>query len=67
MGLFITNVDVAIVNVAAPSIHEQLDANGSELQFVVSGYVLAYAMLLITGARLGAMYGYRRRMPRVED
>jgi hypothetical protein len=28
MGLFITNVDVAIVNVAAPSIHEQLDANG---------------------------------------
>src|ERR1039458_4860936 len=60
MGLFITNVDVAIVNVAAPSIHEQLNANGSELQFVVSGYVLAYAMLLITGARLGAMYGYRR-------
>ncbi len=60
MGLFITNVDVAIVNVATPSIHEQLNANGSELQFVVSGYVLAYAMLLITGARLGAMYGYRR-------
>jgi MFS family permease len=60
MGLFITNVDVAIVNVAAPSIHEQLGANGSELQFVVSDYVLAYAMLLITGARLGAMYGYRR-------
>jgi MFS family permease len=60
MGLFITNVDVAIVNVATPSIHERLNANGSELQFVVSGYVLAYAMLLITGARLGAMYGYRR-------
>jgi MFS family permease len=60
MGLFITNVDVAIVNVATPSIHEQLSASGSELQFVVSGYVLAYAMLLITGARLGAMYGYRR-------
>jgi MFS family permease len=60
MGLFITNVDVAIVNVATPSIHEQLSASGSELQFVVSGYVLAYAMLLITGARLGAIYGYRR-------
>jgi len=60
MGLFITNVDVAIVNVATPSIHEQLSASGSELQFVVSGYVLAYAMSLITGARLGAMYGYRR-------
>jgi predicted MFS family arabinose efflux permease len=60
MGLFITNVDVAIVNVATPSIQERLNASGSELQFVVSGYVLAYAMLLITGARLGAMYGYRR-------
>jgi MFS family permease len=60
MGLFITNVDIAVVNVATPSIHERLSASGSELQFVVSGYVLSYAMLLITGARLGDMYGYRR-------
>ena len=60
MGLFITNVDIAVVNVATPSIHESLHASGSELQFVVSGYVLSYAMLLITGARLGDMYGYRR-------
>jgi MFS family permease len=59
MGLFITNVDIAVVNVATPSIHEGLHASGSELQFVVSGYVLSYAMLLITGARLGDMYGYR--------
>ena len=60
MGLFITNVDIAVVNIATPSIHESLNASGSELQFVVSGYVLAYAMLLITGARLGGMFGYRR-------
>jgi MFS family permease len=60
MGLFVTNVDIAVVNVATPSIHESLHASASELQFVVSGYVLAYAMLLITGARLGGMYGYRR-------
>lgn len=60
MGLFITNVDVAIVNVAAPAIHEQLNASGSELQLVVSGYILSYAMLLITGARLGDIFGYRR-------
>jgi hypothetical protein len=60
MGLFIANVDTAVVNVAAPSIRERLAASGSELQLVVSGYVLSYAMLLITGARLGAMYGYRR-------
>lgn len=60
MGLFIANVDVAVVNVATPSIRETLGASGSELQLIVSGYVLAYAMLVITGARLGAMYGYRR-------
>jgi MFS transporter len=60
MGLFITNVDVAVVNVATPSIHDRLNASGSALQFVVSGYVIAYAMLLITGARLGDIYGYRR-------
>jgi MFS family permease len=60
MGLFITNVDIAVVNVATPSIHESLHASGSELQFIVSGYVLSYAMLLITGARLGDIYGYRR-------
>jgi MFS family permease len=59
-GLFVTNVDVAVVNVATPSIHEKLNASGSALQFVVSGYVLSYAMLLITGARLGDIYGYRR-------
>lgn len=60
MGLFITNVDVAIVNVATPSIRDHLHASASELQLVISGYVLAYAMLLITAARLGDMYGYRR-------
>jgi predicted MFS family arabinose efflux permease len=60
MGLFITNVDVAIVNVATPSIRDRLNASGSELQLVVAGYVLSFAMLLITGARLGDMYGYRR-------
>ena len=60
MGLFITNVDIAVVNVATPSIYGDLHASGSELQFVVSGYVGSYAMLLITGARLGGMFGYRR-------
>lgn len=60
MGLFVTNIDVAVVNVATPSIHERLNASSSALQLIVSGYVLSYAMLLITGARLGDMYGYRR-------
>jgi MFS family permease len=59
-GTFMANVDTAIVNVAAPSIQQGLQASGSELQFVVSGYTLANAMLLITAARLGDLYGYGR-------
>lgn len=59
-GMFMNNIDVAIVNVAGPSIGAGLSASGAELQLIVSGYVLAYSMLLITGARLGDLRGYRR-------
>lgn len=59
-GQFMANIDAAIVNVAVPSIHTSLRAPGGALELVVSGYTLAYAMLLITGARLGDMRGYRR-------
>jgi MFS family permease len=59
-SLFMTQLDTTIVNVAAPSIRAGLRASGGELELVVSGYFLAYAMLLITGARLGDMRGYRR-------
>ncbi len=52
-SLFMTQLDTTIVNVATPSIHSGLRASGSALQLVVSGYILTYAMLLITGARLG--------------
>lgn len=57
---FMNNVDTAIVNVAAPDIITRLHADGGQIQLVVSGYLLAYAMLLITGARLGDIRGYRR-------
>src|ERR1700722_7736264 len=59
-GQFMANVDTAIINVATPSIGATLHATGAELQLTVSVYVLATAMLLITAARLGALYGYRR-------
>src|SRR6266566_1116114 len=59
-GQFMANVDIAIVNVATPSIHRDLRASGGALEFVVSGYVLAFAMLYLTGARLGRIAGYRR-------
>lgn len=59
-GQFMVNIDIAIVNVAAPAIRAGLRASGGALEFVVSGYTLAYAMLLVTGARLGDTRGYRR-------
>ncbi|MBT2207422.1 MFS transporter [Actinomadura sp. NEAU-AAG7] len=59
-GQFMVNVDVSIVNVAAPSIQEGLRPSAGALELVISGYTLAYAMLLITGARLGEARGHRR-------
>ncbi|MCQ4085178.1 MFS transporter [Streptomyces sp. RB6PN25] len=59
-GMFLGNVDIAIVNVATPSIQQHLHASGAELELIVSGYTLTYAVLLITSARLGGMRGYRR-------
>ncbi|MEU4346703.1 MFS transporter [Streptomyces sp. NPDC023838] len=57
--MFLGNVDIAVVNVAIPSIRDRLHASGGELELIVSGYTLAYAMLLITGARLGEVRGRR--------
>lgn len=59
-GVFMGNVDIAIVNIAMPSIRTSLHATGSELVLVASGYTLVYALMLIPGARLGEMAGYRR-------
>ncbi|MEW2167063.1 MFS transporter [Streptomyces sp. NPDC007084] len=58
-GMFLGNVDIAVVNVAIPSIRERLGASGGELELIVSGYTLAYAVLLITGARIGQIRGRR--------
>ncbi|SFO22618.1 Predicted arabinose efflux permease, MFS family [Actinomadura madurae] len=59
-GQFMVNVDIAVVNVAAPSIHHDLRPSGGALELIVSGYTLAYAVLLVTGARLGEVRGHRR-------
>jgi EmrB/QacA subfamily drug resistance transporter len=60
MGQFMALLDATIVNVAIPSIRADLHASGAALQLVVAGYTTAYAMLLITGARLGTLVGHRR-------
>lgn len=57
IGQFMAILDVSIVNVAAPTIRADLDASGAALQLIVAGYTIAYAMLLITGARLGGRHG----------
>src|SRR5580700_895230 len=59
-GQFMALLDVTIVNVAMPTIGRTLHASGAELQLVVAGYTVSYAMMLITGARLGELYGRRR-------
>jgi MFS family permease len=59
-GQFMALLDVTIVNVAMPTIGRSLHASGAELQLVVAGYTVSYAMMLITGARLGDLYGRRR-------
>src|SRR6478752_3248554 len=52
-ALFITLLDVSIVNVALPSIQRGTGADPAELQWVVSGYALAFGMVPIIGGRLG--------------
>src|ERR1700733_3562974 len=52
-GQFMALLDVTIVNVAMPTIGRSLHASGAELQLVIAGYLVSYAMLLIAGARLG--------------
>jgi EmrB/QacA subfamily drug resistance transporter len=59
-GQFMALLDATIVNVAMPTIGRSLHASGAELQLVVAGYTVSYAMLLITGARLGDLVGRRR-------
>ncbi|MFC9242620.1 MFS transporter [Streptomyces sp. NPDC057136] len=56
---FMTLLDVSIVNVALPSIKEGLDTPESDLQWVLSGYALAFGLFLIPAGRLGDARGRR--------
>jgi EmrB/QacA subfamily drug resistance transporter len=53
-------VDGTIVNVAAPAIRADLGGSAATLQWLGAAYVLAFAVLLVTGARLGDLVGRRR-------
>lgn len=60
VGQFMAVLDASIVNVAIPSMHAELHASGAGMQLIVAGYTIAYAVLLVTGARLGDILGHRR-------
>jgi EmrB/QacA subfamily drug resistance transporter len=64
VGPFLSLFDQFVVNVAASPIGEDLAASPSQLEAIVSGYGLVYALGLVTGGRLGDAYG-RKRMYRV--
>lgn len=57
VGAFLPPLDFFIVNVALPSIHTDLNSSASAEQLVISSYAAVYAVTLITGGRLGDLYG----------
>lgn len=60
MAGFMGLLDVSIVNVALPSIQSGLDASVGGIQWVVSGYALTFGLVLVSGGRLGDVFGRRR-------
>jgi len=58
-ALFMVMLDNTVVNVALPSIQRDLHAQISELEWVVNGYTLTFAVLIATGGRLGDIFGRR--------
>jgi DHA2 family methylenomycin A resistance protein-like MFS transporter len=60
VGFFMVLLDVSIVNTALPSIQRNLHASLSELQWVVDGYTLAFAVLLLTWGSLADRLGRKR-------
>src|SRR5690242_11280509 len=59
-GTFMVVLDFFIVNVALPSMQADLHASNGAIEWVVAGYALTSAVLLITGGRLGDRFGRRR-------
>jgi EmrB/QacA subfamily drug resistance transporter len=59
-GLFMIMLDNTVVNVALPSIERDLHVSISSLEWIVTAYALTFAALLITGGKLGDLFGRRR-------
>jgi EmrB/QacA subfamily drug resistance transporter len=59
-ALFMVMLDNTVVNVALPSIQRELHTSVAGLEWTVNAYMLAFAVLLVTGGRLGDIFGRRR-------
>jgi EmrB/QacA subfamily drug resistance transporter len=59
-ALFMIMLDNTVVNVALPSIQRSLNASTSSLEWTVNAYTLSFAVLLVTGGRLGDLFGRRK-------
>src|SRR5215208_4901740 len=59
-GLFLVQLDVSIVNVALPSIRADLHASAAGLQWVVDGYAIALASLMLADGTVGDLHGHKR-------
>jgi EmrB/QacA subfamily drug resistance transporter len=53
-------LDGTIVNIAIPSIQANLAASYSAIQWIIAGYSLTFALLLVTGGRMGDVFGYKK-------
>src|SRR5215468_2863911 len=60
LAAFMNLLDVSIVNIAIPSIQRNLHASYADVQWALAGYTLAYALVLISGGRLGDIFGRKR-------
>jgi EmrB/QacA subfamily drug resistance transporter len=59
-AMFMAGFDIWAVNVAAPSLQRDLHVSEAALQLIVGGYAFMYASGMVTGGRLGDLFGYRR-------
>ncbi|HSW74442.1 MAG TPA: MFS transporter [Candidatus Saccharimonadales bacterium] len=60
LAAFMDILDTTIVNVAVPSVQRNLHMTYAAVQWVTAGYILAFSLFLITGGRLGDIYGRKR-------
>jgi EmrB/QacA subfamily drug resistance transporter len=62
LSLVIIGLDNTVMNVALPSIQEELDVSGSTLQWIVDAYMLVFAGLLLAAGNLGDRHGRKRAL-----